>query len=62
MSSLLDHDATSPFGMKPLSNVYDDYFATDLDGELVDLIYLRASQLTGWIRRHSSAGVGRQAA
>jgi AhpD family alkylhydroperoxidase len=47
MKRRLDYDATSPAGMKALASVYEYVRRSGLPGRLVDLVFLRVSQLNG---------------
>lgn len=47
MSARLDHNAASPAGMKALGHLYGYMMQSGLDAGLLDLIYLRASQING---------------
>jgi len=45
MSQRLDYTQLSPKGMKALGSVYGHIMQSDLPGDLVDLVYLRISQI-----------------
>ena len=45
MSQRLDYTQLSPKGMKALGSVYGHIIQSDLPGDLVDLVYLRISQI-----------------
>ena len=45
MSQRLDYTQLSPKGMKALGSVYGHIMQSDLPGDLVDLVYLRVSQI-----------------
>lgn len=47
MSERLDYAAASPEGVKALGQVYGHILKSGLDGGLVDLVYLRVSQING---------------
>ena len=47
MAQRLDYAAASPAGMKALGGVYGYLAQSGLPGQLLDLVYLRASQLNG---------------
>lgn len=47
MSERLDYTKTSPGGVKAFGSVYSYIMQSGLDGVLVDLIYLRVSQING---------------
>lgn len=47
MTKRLDYDATSPAGMKALASVYGYVRKSGLASRLVDLVFLRVSQLNG---------------
>jgi AhpD family alkylhydroperoxidase len=45
MSARLDYTAASPAGVRALGQVYGHIMQSGLDGGLVDLVYLRTSQI-----------------
>lgn len=47
MSARLDYTAASPGGMKALGQVYGHIMQSGLDAGLLDLVYLRVSQING---------------
>lgn len=47
MSARLDYTSASPAGVKALGHVYGHIRQSGLDGDLVDLVYLRVSQING---------------
>ncbi|MEG3177735.1 carboxymuconolactone decarboxylase family protein [Sphingomonas sp. RB3P16] len=47
MSNRLDHNAASPAGMKALGQLYGHVAQSGLPAPLLDLVYLRVSQLNG---------------
>lgn len=47
MSERLDYTKTSPGGVKAFGSVYNYIMQSDLDGVLVELVYLRVSQING---------------
>ena len=47
MSSRINYTTASPAGVKALGQVYGHVLQSGLDGELVDLVYLRISQING---------------
>jgi AhpD family alkylhydroperoxidase len=47
MSLRLDYQARSPLGMKTLGGVYSYVAGSGLEKSLVDLVYLRTSQING---------------
>lgn len=47
MSARLDYNAASPLGMKALGHVYGHILQSGLEAGLIDLVYLRISQLNG---------------
>jgi AhpD family alkylhydroperoxidase len=47
MSHRIDHNTASPAGMKALGHVYGHILQSGLDAGLVDLVYLRVSQING---------------
>jgi AhpD family alkylhydroperoxidase len=47
MTQRLDYNVTSPLGMKALAGVYTYIARSGLSKSLVDLVYLRVSQLNG---------------
>lgn len=47
MSHRIDYAAASPAGIKALGQVYGHILQSGLDGGLVDLVYLRISQING---------------
>ncbi|MCJ8156629.1 carboxymuconolactone decarboxylase family protein [Sphingomonas sp. LaA6.9] len=47
MTERLNYNAASPTGMKALGAVYGYVAQSGLPGRLIDLVYLRASQLNG---------------
>jgi AhpD family alkylhydroperoxidase len=47
MSQRLNHDAASPAGMKALGTVYGYVRQSGLPSRLVDLVFLRVSQING---------------
>jgi len=47
MSHRIDYAAASPAGIKALGHVYGHILQSGLDGGLVDLVYLRISQING---------------
>lgn len=47
MSERLDYTQTSPGGVKAFGNVYSYVMQSGLDEVLVDLVYLRVSQING---------------
>ena len=47
MSQRLDYTKVSPAGVKALGGVYGHVMQSGLDAELVDLVYLRTSQING---------------
>ena len=47
MTTRLDYNAASPLGMKALGQVYGHIRQSGLDDGLVDLVYLRVSQING---------------
>ncbi len=47
MSHRLDHNQASPAGMKALGGVYGHIMQSGLPGALVNLVYLRVSQING---------------
>lgn len=47
MSHRLDHNQASPAGMKALGGVYGHIIQSGLPGALVNLVYLRVSQING---------------
>ena len=47
MSHRLDHNQASPAGMKALGGVYGHIMQSGLPAALVDLVYLRVSQING---------------
>ena len=47
MTIRLDHLEAAPEGMSALGQVYDYVARSGLDGALVDLVYLRVSQING---------------
>src|SRR5688500_8071078 len=47
MSQRLDYNAASPAGMKALGSVYGYVAKSDLPKALIDLVYLRISQING---------------
>jgi AhpD family alkylhydroperoxidase len=47
MEQRLDHQATAPEGMRSLGGVYMYVHKSGLPHELVDLVYLRVSQING---------------
>jgi len=47
MSQRLDYSSASPAGMKALGGVYGYLAQSGLPAQLLDLVYLRASQLNG---------------
>ncbi|GEO01203.1 alkyl hydroperoxide reductase AhpD [Novosphingobium sediminis] len=47
MSARLDYAAASPAGVKALGHVYGHILQSELDAGLVDLVYLRISQING---------------
>ena len=47
MTLRMDYAAASPSGIKALGQVYGHVAQSGLDGTLVDLVYLRASQING---------------
>ena len=47
MSQRLDYNAIAPGGAKALGGVYAYVMQSGLDSELVDLVYLRVSQING---------------
>lgn len=47
MSHRLDHNQASPAGMKALGGVYGHIMQSGLPTALVDLVYLRVSQING---------------
>ncbi len=47
MSQRLNYDAVSPVGMKALNGVYGYVSQSGLPSRLIDLVYLRVSQING---------------
>ena len=47
MTQRLDYTSASPAGMKALGGVYGYLAQSGLPGQLLDLVYLRASQING---------------
>ncbi len=47
MTMRMDYNAASPAGIKALGQVYGYIAQSGLDGALVDLVYLRTSQING---------------
>ncbi|MBB6255125.1 carboxymuconolactone decarboxylase family protein [Nitrospirillum iridis] len=47
MTQRLDYTAAAPAGMKALGGVYGYIIQSDLPAQLVDLVYLRTSQING---------------
>ncbi|HYE50961.1 MAG TPA: carboxymuconolactone decarboxylase family protein [Azospirillaceae bacterium] len=47
MSTRLDHNAASPAGMKALGAVYGHVLQSGLPSRLVELVFLRVSQING---------------
>ena len=47
MSQRLDYNKAPPAGMKALGGVYGHILQSGLPGALVDLVYLRVSQING---------------
>ena len=47
MSQRMDYNATTPAGMKALGGVYGHIMNSGLTKLLVDLVYLRVSQING---------------
>ena len=47
MSQRIDYTKVSPAGVKALGGVYGHVMQSGLDAELVDLVYLRTSQING---------------
>ena len=47
MSHRLDHNEASPAGMKALGQVYRHVLQSGLDPILLELVYLRVSQING---------------
>ncbi|ELY2788431.1 carboxymuconolactone decarboxylase family protein [Cronobacter sakazakii] len=47
MTQRLDHNAATPAGMKALGGVYGHIMQCGLAKQLVDLVYLRVSQING---------------
>jgi AhpD family alkylhydroperoxidase len=47
MSIRIDHNAAAPAGMKALGQLYGYIMQSGLDARLVDLVYLRVSQING---------------
>ncbi|HYE01472.1 MAG TPA: carboxymuconolactone decarboxylase family protein [Alphaproteobacteria bacterium] len=47
MSPRLDHNAASPAGMKALGGVYGHVLQSGLPSRLVELVFLRVSQING---------------
>ena len=47
MSERIDFNATSPAGMKALAGVYGYVAQSGLSQELIELIFLRVSQING---------------
>lgn len=47
MSERLDYNSAAPAGMKALGQVYGYVMSSGLDAALVDLVYLRVSQING---------------
>jgi len=47
MTARLDYNAASPAGIKALGQVYGHILHSGLDAGLVDLVYLRVSQVNG---------------
>jgi AhpD family alkylhydroperoxidase len=47
MTQRLDYEKASPGGIEALGRVYGHIMQSGLDGVLVDLVYLRASQING---------------
>jgi AhpD family alkylhydroperoxidase len=47
MTMRMDYDAASPAGMKALAGVYGHILRSGLPKALVDLVYLRVSQING---------------
>ena len=50
MSPRLDYTKVSPAGVKALGGVYGHVMQSGLEAELVDLVYLRTSQINGCLR------------
>ena len=47
MTNRIDHNSVTPAGMKALGQVYGHVLQSGLDPALVDLVYLRVSQING---------------
>lgn len=47
MTARLNYNSTSPLGMKALAQVYGHVRQSGLDAALIDLVYLRVSQING---------------
>lgn len=47
MAKRLDHNASSPAGMKALGQLYGYVMQSGLDPQLIDLVFLRVSQING---------------
>jgi hypothetical protein len=55
MTQRMDYEAVTPAGVKALDDVYSYVFQSGVPKALLDLVYLRVSQINAWTCIHATS-------